>query len=55
MKLARSSRGFTLVGSVRNLFDRTYQDPGSEEHPQDAIRQDGRTFRVGLEWRLAMP
>jgi iron complex outermembrane receptor protein len=40
-----------LVAHVHNLFDRTYADPGSEEHRQDAIPQDGRTFTVGLRWR----
>jgi iron complex outermembrane receptor protein len=40
-----------LVAQVRNLFDRAYADPGSEEHLQDAIPQDGRTFTVGLRWR----
>ena len=32
-------RGFTLSSSLKNLFDRTYADPGSEEHRQDAIVQ----------------
>lgn len=45
-------RGFALSSSLRNLFNRTYADPASEEHRQDAIVQDGRTFRVGLEWRF---
>jgi iron complex outermembrane receptor protein len=40
-----------LVVHVANLFDRAYADPGSEEHLQDAIPQDGRTFSVGLRWR----
>ncbi|MGE0703812.1 MAG: TonB-dependent receptor plug domain-containing protein [Vicinamibacterales bacterium] len=45
-------RSFTLNGNVRNMFDGIYADPASEEHVQDVIRQDGRTFRLGLEWRL---
>jgi outer membrane receptor for ferrienterochelin and colicins len=32
---------FTL--GVYNLFDRTYSDPGGEEHVQQSIEQDGRT------------
>jgi iron complex outermembrane receptor protein len=47
-------RGLKVVGMFRNLFDRTYFDPGSEEHRQDALRQDGRTVRVGLEWRVGV-
>jgi iron complex outermembrane receptor protein len=40
-----------LVAHVHNLFNRAYADPGSEEHRQDVIPQDGRTFTVGLRWR----
>ena len=35
-----------LSASVYNLFDEKYGDPGSTEHRQDTIEQDGRTFRV---------
>jgi len=38
--------------SVYNLFDRHYGDPGSEEHVQDVLIQDGRTFRLDLVWRF---
>lgn len=31
-----------------NLFDKRYADPGSFEHVQDAIVQDGRTLRIRL-------
>lgn len=44
--------GLLLTATVRNLLGRTYADPGSGEHLQDAIMQDGRTFRVGFEWGL---
>ena len=37
---------------VYNLFDRRYGDPGSEEHLQGAIAQDGRTFRARLSLRF---
>jgi outer membrane receptor protein involved in Fe transport len=37
---------------VDNLFDRRYGDPGREEHVQDLLFQDGRTFRVELLWRF---
>jgi outer membrane receptor for ferrienterochelin and colicins len=38
---------------VANLFDNTYGYPGGDEHRQNIIYQDGRTFRVGLKylWR----
>ncbi len=38
--------------SVYNLFDRRYGDPGSEEHVEDVLVQDGRTFRFKLLWRF---
>lgn len=46
------SRRLTVTAQVRNLFNRAYADPGSSEHRQDAIVQDGRTLRVGLVWRV---
>ena len=38
--------------SVHNLFDRTYQMPGAEEHRQQALTQNGRTLRAGLTWEF---
>lgn len=38
-----------ISASLYNLFDERYGDPGSEEHAQDTIRQDGRTFMVRLK------
>ena len=40
----------TLSAGVYNLLDRKYFDPGSAEHVQDAIQQDGRSFRLKLTW-----
>ncbi len=37
---------------VYNLFDYTYGDPGSVDHRQDQIMQDGRSFRVKLTYRF---
>jgi iron complex outermembrane receptor protein len=34
--------------TVTNLFDRQYADPGSTEHLQTALRQDGRALRLRL-------
>jgi outer membrane receptor for ferrienterochelin and colicins len=39
-------RGFEISGSIYNLFDAKYSHPGAADHLQDAIPQDGRTFRV---------
>ena len=36
------------VGQPLQPVRRLYADPGSEEHRQDSIVQDGRTFRVNL-------
>jgi outer membrane receptor for ferrienterochelin and colicins len=38
--------------TVYNLFDKKYGDPGSEEHLQDIIEQDGRSFRFKLTYKF---
>ncbi|OQX20998.1 MAG: hypothetical protein BWK80_34820, partial [Desulfobacteraceae bacterium IS3] len=43
--------GLELSGSVYNLFDEKYADPASEEHEQESIEQDGRTFRLKLTYK----
>jgi len=43
-------KGLEFSTSVYNLFDKRYGDPGSGEHIQDTIEQDGRTFRVKLTY-----
>ena len=42
----------TLQLDARNLVDRQYGDPGSEEHRQSLIPQDGRTVRLRATWRF---
>jgi len=44
--------GVQLSTSLYNLFDERYGDPGSEEHIQDIISQDGREYRVQLQLAL---
>ena len=41
-----------LTGSVRNLFDRHYSDPASDEHVPDSLPQLGRTARFGFRWTI---
>ena len=50
--LAPVGKRFELVGTIRNLFDVQYADPASDAHRQDSIPQNGRTVRVGLQWKL---
>ncbi|MSP26351.1 MAG: TonB-dependent receptor, partial [Myxococcales bacterium] len=38
--------GFSLQAGVRNLFNERYFDPGSEEHVQARIEQNGRTLFI---------
>ena len=38
--------------TIGNLFNRSYGDPGAEEHPGDIIRQTGRTVRAQFSWRF---
>ena len=42
--------GFAVT--IRNLFDVSYADPGSEDHRQELIPQDGRTVTVRATWRF---
>lgn len=39
-----------VSGGVFNLFNKEYEDPGGEEHVQDTIEQDGRTFRIKVTY-----
>ena len=48
----RLAKGLELSATVYNLFDKRYGDPGSEEHRQDVIEQDGRGFRVKLTYKF---
>ena len=41
-----------LAFTIGNIFNRSYVDPGAEEHPGDVIAQPGRTLLARLEWRF---
>ncbi len=41
-----------LSGSVYNVFNKKYFDPGRPEDPEDSIQQDGRNFRVKFTVRF---
>ena len=43
-------KGLEISGSVYNLFDARYSDPGIEDRRPDLIPQDGRNFRVKLTY-----
>jgi iron complex outermembrane receptor protein len=45
-------KGLEFSATVYNLFDKKYGDPGSEEHRQDVIEQDGRVFRLKLTYKF---
>jgi len=45
-------KGLDISAGVYNLFDHQYDDPGAEEHLQDAIEQDGRTYRLKITYRF---
>jgi len=44
--------GWEFSAQVNNLFDHRYGDPGSGEHLQDTILQDGRTYWLKLKYRF---
>jgi iron complex outermembrane receptor protein len=41
-----------VAASVFNFLDKRYFDPGRPEDPEDAIQQDGRSFRIKLTARF---
>jgi outer membrane receptor for ferrienterochelin and colicins len=41
-----------LAASVFNVLDKKYFDPGRPEDPEDAIQQDGRSFRIKVTGRF---
>jgi hypothetical protein len=52
---------FTAIAPIRSGFEpwgrfatcsMQYADPVSDQHLQDSIPQNGRTFRIGLRWKI---
>jgi outer membrane receptor for ferrienterochelin and colicins len=41
-----------MAASIFNVLDKKYFDPGRPEDPEDAIQQDGRSFRVKITGRF---
>lgn len=46
------AKNLEASASIYNLFDTKYAYPGTEDHRQDVIPQDGRSFRIKLTWRF---
>jgi len=42
--------GLEISASIANLFDRRYGDPGSGEHRQRVIEQDGRSYWLKIKY-----
>jgi hypothetical protein len=49
---SQNLRWFYVAASIYNILDKTYFDPGRPEDPEDAIQQDGRSFRIKLTGRF---
>jgi outer membrane receptor for ferrienterochelin and colicins len=45
-------KNLEVSASIYNLLDRHYRDPVGPDYSQDAVEQDGRTFRVKLTYRF---
>lgn len=45
-------KNLEVSASIYNLLDNAYYDPSSSFHLQNAIQQDGRTFRVKITYRF---
>lgn len=43
-------KGFEISGTIYNILDKKYGVPGSNEHVQQIIHQDGRCFRLKLTY-----
>lgn len=48
LRVAPPGARWSVAASVYNLLDRGWSDPGGPEHLQDALAQDGRTWRLQL-------
>jgi iron complex outermembrane receptor protein len=48
----KALKGWEVSASIYNIFDEEYGDPGSQEHRQDIIFQDGRSFRIRVGYRF---
>lgn len=48
----QAQRGLGITFSIGNLFNAIYADPGSVEHLESSIPQDGRTAAVRATWRF---
>jgi iron complex outermembrane receptor protein len=48
--LVRLGQTMEASASIQNVLDHSYADPGSEEHRQDLIPQNGRSFALSLAW-----
>jgi iron complex outermembrane receptor protein len=49
---SREDRRLSVTAGVYNALNATYADPGAEEHAQDSIQQDGRTFLARFRVRF---
>jgi len=45
-------KGWDVSASLYNAFDSIYSDPGSVEHMEDVITQNGRNFRLKLTYHF---
>lgn len=48
----RLIKNMEISGSLYNLLNKKYGAPGAEEHVQDIIKQDGRSFRLKLTYKF---
>lgn len=46
------AKNLDVSASIYNLFDQSYGDPGGQENVQSLIAQDGRNYRLKLNYRF---
>ncbi|WP_165919082.1 TonB-dependent receptor plug domain-containing protein [Sulfuritortus calidifontis] len=49
---SKLAKGLEVSAGIYNLFDQDCVDPGSDEHSQALLHQDGRTWRLKLGYRF---
>jgi len=45
-------KGVEFSASIDNIFNKKYSDPVGSDFSEDAIQQDGRSFRVKLTYHF---
>ena len=48
----RFANGLRFMATIYDIFDEEKMHPAGREHDQNLIPQDGRSFRLGLNYQI---